>query len=83
MEHAVETSAWTSWVHADTAVDELIDVDETSGWVWLLLSCFVHLGVAVDSNALFYVLLLPTCLKQCLLWEPAGRSPRQRRCCGR
>ena len=39
---------------------------------------FLHLGVA-----LFYVLLLPTGLKQCLLCEPVGLSLRLRRGCGR
>ena len=34
---------------------------------------FVHLGVTVDSNALFYVLLLPTGLKQCSLCK-LGRT---------
>ena len=45
--------------------------------------CFVHLGDVVDSNALFYVLLLPTGLKQCSLCELAGHSRRLQRCCGR
>ena len=44
---------------------------------------FVHLGVAVDSNALFYVLLLPTGLKRCSLCKPAECSPKLQRGCGR
>ena len=36
---------------------------------------FLHLGVTVDSDALFYVLLLPTGLKQCSLCELGGLSP--------
>ena len=45
--------------------------------------CFLHLGVAVDSNAPFYVLLLPTGLKQCLLCELVGLSLRLQRGWGR
>ena len=44
--------------------------------------CFLHLGVTVDSNALFYVPLLPTGLKQCLLCKLAGLSLRLWRGCG-
>ena len=42
---------------------------------------FLQLGVVVDSNALFYVLLLPTGLKKCSLCEPVGLSLRLRRGC--
>ena len=37
--------------------------------------CFVHLGVMVDSDTLFYVHLFPTGLKQCLPCVPGGPSP--------
>ena len=59
-----------------------MDVDTLSAV--LLMGCmgcmhmcphFLHLGVAVDSDVLFYVLLLPTGLKQCSLCEPGGLSP--------
>ena len=36
---------------------------------------FLHLGAVVDSDTLFYVLLLPTGLKQCSPCVPGGPSP--------
>ena len=46
-------------------------------------TCFLHLGDAVDSDTLFYVLLLPTGLKWCSPCVPGGPSPWPRRGSGR
>ena len=55
------------------------------GCVGCMHACprFLHLGVTVDSNALFYVLLLPTGLKQCSLCIQGGLSPWSQRGSGR
>ena len=45
--------------------------------------CFLHLGVTVDSDTLFYVHLLPTGLKQCSPCVLGGPSPWPQRGSGR